>query len=102
MTVPINQAISAYNKATEKVTEGLGVKEEPKGQDFSNLVKDSVRKAISDNKDAEKLSMAAIAGKADINEVVTAVAEAEVTVQAVVNIRDKVIESYKQIIRMPV
>ena len=102
MTVPINQAISAYNKATEKVTEGLGVKEESKGQDFSNLVKDSVRKAISDNKDAEKLSMAAIAGKADINEVVTAVAEAEVTVQAVVNIRDKVLESYKQIIRMPV
>ncbi len=102
MTVPINQAINAYNKATDKLTEGLGAREEPKGAEFSKMVKNSVRESIADNKEAEKLSMAAIAGKADISEVVTAVAEAELTVQAVVSIRDKVIEAYKQVIRMPI
>lgn len=102
MTVPINQAINAYKQATDKISEGLGAREEPKGAEFSQMVKNSVRQAISDNKEAEKLSMAAVAGKADINEVVTAVAEAEVTVQAVVSIRDKVLEAYKTVIRMPV
>ena len=102
MTVPINQAINAYNQATDKLTEGLGSRDEPKGAEFSNMVKDSVRKAISDNKDSERLSMAAVAGKANINEVVAAVAEADVTVQAVVAIRDKVLEAYKTVIRMPV
>ena len=39
--------------------------------------------------------------KADLSSVVTAVAEAELTLQTVVAVRDKVIESYKQILRMP-
>ena len=51
---------------------------------------------------SEKMSIAAINDRADITQVVTAVAEAELTLQTVVNVRDKVLEAYKDIIRMPV
>ena len=46
-------------------------------------------------------NLAGIVDRADIGQVVTAVAEAEVTIQTIVAIRDKVIEAYKDIIRMP-
>ena len=51
---------------------------------------------------SETISIAGIAERADIGQVVTAVAEAEVTLQTVVSIRDKVLDAYKDIIRMPI
>ena len=42
------------------------------------------------------------AGKADLNSVVVAVAEAELTLNTVVAVRNKVIESYREILRMPI
>ena len=51
---------------------------------------------------SEQLSIAGITDRADISQVVTAVAEAEITLQTVVAIRDKVLDAYKDIIRMPI
>jgi flagellar hook-basal body complex protein FliE len=42
------------------------------------------------------------AGKANVVDVVTAVAETEVAVGALVAVRDKVIQSYEEIMRMPI
>ena len=57
---------------------------------------------IDSGKTAEQQSMAAIQDRADINEVVTAVSEAELTMQTAVAIRDKVIDAYKEIMRMAI
>ena len=46
--------------------------------------------------------MQGAAGKADLGQVVTAVSNAEVTLQAAVAVRDKVIQAYMDIIRMPI
>ena len=46
--------------------------------------------------------MKAVAGKADMTQVVTAVSNAEVTLQAAVAVRDKVIQAYLDVIRMPI
>ena len=43
-----------------------------------------------------------VAGKANIVDVVTAVAETEVAVEALVSVRDKVIQAYEEIMRMPI
>jgi len=53
-------------------------------------------------KEGETVSAAAIAGKADIREVVTAVANAQMTLDTVVTVRDKVINAYNEIMRMPI
>jgi flagellar hook-basal body complex protein FliE len=41
-------------------------------------------------------------GKANIVDVVTAVAETEVAVSALVSVRDKVVQAYEEIMRMPI
>lgn len=102
MAIAVGKALNAYRdalKGTKPAPSGGAERHEP---DFAGMLKTSVKNAIDDQKAAERLSMAAVAGKADINQVVTAVAEAEVTLQAVVAVRDKVIEAYKDIIRMPI
>ena len=43
-----------------------------------------------------------VAGKANIVDVVTAVAESEVAIDAVVSVRDKVIQAYEDIMKMPI
>ncbi|MGQ0662783.1 MAG: flagellar hook-basal body complex protein FliE [Pseudomonadota bacterium] len=74
----------------------------PGGEDFAGLVRNAAAAAVDSLKRSEDASLKAIAGKADINEVVTAIANAELTLQAVVAVRDKVVAAYLDIIRMPI
>jgi flagellar hook-basal body complex protein FliE len=66
-----------------------------------NLVRDAAEAAVQTGKAGEAASMRAVAGNADISEVVTAVANAEITLQTAIAIRDKVIAAYQDITRMP-
>jgi len=72
---------------------------------FADMLKGVAEGALASGKAAEHASVAAIGGAggvgADLGHVVTAVAEAEVSLQTVVAIRERVIESYKEILRMP-
>ena len=51
---------------------------------------------------ADAQTQAVAAGKANIVDVVTAVSETEVAVEALVSVRDKVIQAYEEIMRMPI
>jgi flagellar hook-basal body complex protein FliE len=66
------------------------------------MVEDALRQSISVAKEGERASLQAIDGRADIGQVVTAVAEAEVTLQTVIAIRDKIVQAYQEIARMPI
>lgn len=50
----------------------------------------------------EDVSLAAMAGKADAHSLVQALAEAKLAIEAAVTVRDKVVEAYQEILRMPV
>jgi len=102
MAIPINQAINAYSQAIKDVAGGGSSDKVSNRSEFADMVKGKVGAAIAENKQAERLSIAAVAGKADLTEVVTAVAEAELTVKTAVAIKDKVITAYKEILRMPI
>lgn len=71
------------------------------GGNFSDLVQGALKEAEMVGRRAEALTVAGVTDRADLNSVVSAVAEAEVTMQTVVAVRDKVIDSYKEILRMP-
>jgi flagellar hook-basal body complex protein FliE len=43
-----------------------------------------------------------VGGKANVVDVVTAVAETEVAVETLVSVRDRVISAYEDIMRMPI
>ncbi len=72
------------------------------GDQFASLVRSAIDEAIKIGEKSEQLSIQGVNDRADLNQVVTAVAEAEVTLQTVVSVRDKVLESYKQILQMPI
>lgn len=70
--------------------------------EFASLVRSAIEQAQVIGGTAEKATLAGVTGAADLSQVVTAVAEAEVALQTVVSIRDKVLEAYKDITRMPI
>lgn len=100
----INNAIAAYSntQATARSDEGMAVRGQSDGEDFASLVQGAIKEAIKIGNRSEEISIAAVKDRADLNEVVTAVSEAEVTLQTVVAVRDKVLDAYKEIIRMPI
>lgn len=72
------------------------------GPRFSDLMEQVLNSAQEAGKNAEAMSTAAIKGEAGLHQVVTAVASAEVTLQTVMAVRDRVITAYQDILRMPI
>lgn len=72
------------------------------GSGFLDLVKGSMDQAIEANRNAERVSVDATAGRADLTDVVTALTHAETTLTTVVRVRDRMISAYQQIMRMPI
>ncbi len=106
MAIELANAISAYNAAAKRVGEGApdatSAAPAEGGGDFASMLRGFAHDAIATGHNSEKMSVAAAAGQADINDVVVAVAEAELALNTVTSIRDKVISAYQQIIRMPI
>jgi flagellar hook-basal body complex protein FliE len=101
MIANIGQAIAAYTQvaaAKEPAASGAS----PGGGGFAGMLVGAMRSAAESVATGEAVSMQAIAGQASLNEVVTAVTEAEVALQTVVAVRDKVIQAYNDIIKMPI
>ena len=73
----ITNAITAYNRAVRGDDPAAKpIKSESKDE-FADLVKGAIREAININERSENLSIQAINDQADLNQVVTAVAEAD-------------------------
>jgi len=101
MNLNLTQALSAYTNAAQPAGPGLDPRDGA-ASGFSDLVKDALASAAEIGREAERQSLGAAAGTADLSEVVTAVANAEVALNAVVAVRDRVIQAYQDIIRMPI
>ena len=98
----INQAVTAYVNAAKGQSPGLEARDTGSRGEFADLVKGAIEKSIDNSQTGERQSMEAVNDRADLNQVVTAVAEAELTLQPVMAVRDKVMEAYKEILRMPI
>jgi flagellar hook-basal body complex protein FliE len=66
------------------------------------MLKDALGSVVEAGHKSDAQAKALATGKSNIVEVVTAVAETEVAVEALVSIRDRVIQSYEEIMRMPI
>ena len=69
---------------------------------FAEMMQQVAENAIEAGEKAESLSAAAVQDKAELTEVVTAITNAEVTLQTVVAVRARTISAYQQIMRMPI
>ena len=70
--------------------------------DFGQMIKDGVSGVLDKGQVAETTATEMIHGKADVVDVVTAVAETEVALETMVSVRDRVISAYEEIMRMPI
>jgi flagellar hook-basal body complex protein FliE len=66
------------------------------------LVSDSFNKAREKLFKSEYISNGALIGQTSLTDMVTALSEAEIALQSMVNIRDKVISAYQDIIKMQI
>ncbi len=100
MAVNFSQAIAAYAAAKSQAGATAPTVDQT-GTSFADLVAQA-QGAVEVGCKGEQVSMQAVANQADLNEIVTAVTNAGVTLQTVVAIRDRVIQAYQDIIRMPI
>jgi len=98
-------AISAYLQAAKMGTgagEAAGAAGQAGGTSFGDMLSGVLSDASQTGRTAEMKASGAIQGKGDLVDVVTAVQAAEVSLETVVAIRDKVIAAYQEIMRMPI
>jgi len=104
MTINTASAAAAYkNTVRAALPTGGGELRGPGEPTFASLVQQATQGAIDSSYASEAQTLRTLAnGKTELHEVVTAVANAEVTLQTVVAVRDRVISSYQDIMRMPI
>ena len=111
MAISFESALDAYNAASRRFVQGpdqdmrsqgaQGGREGPEAPSFQELVGTAASEAMNTMREGERMSAAAVAGNADLTDVVMAVNNAEITLQSVVAVRDRVISAYQEILRMP-
>jgi flagellar hook-basal body complex protein FliE len=66
------------------------------------MLKDVMANVTAVGQKSDVQAQAVATGKANMIDVVTAVAESETAIQTLVSVRDKVIAAYEEILRMPI
>lgn len=69
---------------------------------FGKALQDSAMETLRQIRGAEDTVKSGLAGRADAHSVVQALAETELAVETATTVRDRVVEAYNEILRMPV
>jgi flagellar hook-basal body complex protein FliE len=81
---------------------GLGKGPDNGGQSFGDMLKGAIGSVLDSGRKSDSQTIAMANGKANVMDVVTAVAETDVAVSTLVSVRDRVIQSYEDIMKMPI
>lgn len=82
-----------------QATPGVG---SASGPSFGELLGGAAQTALHNMRNAEAVTAQGVAGKADTQAVVHALTNAELTMQTVVAVRDKVLSAYSDVMRMAI
>lgn len=80
-------------------TEGADSAAKP---DFSQMVKTALETTAASLEAGEAAASSVATGNASLVDVVTAVSAAEVSLEAAIAVRNRIIEAYQEILRMPI
>lgn len=72
-----------------------------KTSQFSSIVQELIKVRVQKVKKADKVSLDAIKGKTGMIEVMEAINNSEIALQEIVTVRDKIVSSYLDILKMP-
>ncbi len=102
MAINPTDAINAFKRAQNLGGSGISAPESSKAGTFADMVSSATKQMVSSSREAEKATVDAVAGKADLTDVVMALNNAQTTLQTVVAVRDRVLTAYQEILRMPI
>jgi flagellar hook-basal body complex protein FliE len=100
-TVAAN-AYASLARMMESAGGGAGKAAEAGGPSFGAMLKDAIGSVMESGRKSDAQTVAMTSGKANVMDVVTAVAETDVAVSTLVSVRDRVIQSYEDIMKMPI
>jgi flagellar hook-basal body complex protein FliE len=96
-------AANAYaNLARVLDNAGPGKGADASGPSFSAVLKDALGSVMETGRKSDQQTIAMASGRANVMDVVTAVAETDVAVSTLVSVRDRVIQSYEDIMKMTI
>ena len=72
------------------------------GMEMGEAAKGLARDFAATLRESESTAKAAMVGEADPHSLVQALAQTELAVEAAVTVRDRVVEAYQEILRMPI
>ncbi len=106
MAIPTAAAANAYAALARMGEQTANIGRTPGASDgapsFSNVLKDVINAVSEAAQKSDTQAQAVATGRANMVDVVTAVAETETAVQTLVSVRDKVISAYEDILKMPI
>ena len=101
--VAANAAYQAANRiGASGAASALGSGATADGATFQHALTDAMKNAMSQMRTGETAAGQGASGQGDIVQVVNAVTSAELTLETVVAIRDRVISAYHDLMKMPI
>ncbi len=108
--ISTNAAAGAYQNsqgiggASSSVTNNTAVRGNNSADEvsFSDLLQSTVQNSVETLRAGEQKSAEAVTGEANLTDVVQSITAAELTLQTVVSVRDRMVSAYQEILRMPI
>jgi flagellar hook-basal body complex protein FliE len=98
----LRPALAAYAAASDRIASPPSAGTEMPGKTFASLLAQTLDDAVEAGQRGEAVATRAALGGAGLQDLVEAVNAAELSLQSVVAVRDRVIGAYQDIIRMPI
>lgn len=108
MSTPFSAATTAYGNVSRLISDQASGKAASAGSattsgaDFGQMLAQQLNNVVDSGKYTDQVSLDMVNGKANVVDVVTALAETEIAMETMVTIRDRVISAYEEIMRMPI
>lgn len=72
------------------------------GTSFADFLSEAGQTALTSGNNSEKLGIQAVGKQGELVDIVTAVSNAEITLDTVLTIRDRLIQAYQEIVKTPI
>jgi flagellar hook-basal body complex protein FliE len=103
MVVTPSAAAEAYAKVSRGTSGGgLGGAANDTGGSFGATMQQALEQAVQTGHTADDQAAKAISGGGNLTDVVVALSHAEMTLQTATAIRDRVVQAYQDIMKMPI
>ena len=103
-TTNIEQVLSQIRTMSAAASGGIESQQDTTGVSFNNLLKNSINEVNDSQLQATQLKQSFELGERDVNlaEVMVAIQKSSVSFEAMVQVRNKLIDAYKEVMNMPI